>query len=69
MLQNPGPPPNHKATEIGVYISMMQDQRQVSIYVQGHAPLVSTPLEAEALALCMAANVAQSLNIVTQLPH
>ena len=42
---------------------MTQNQQQRSIYVQGHAALVSTPLEAEALALSMAAKVTRCLNL------
>uniref|UniRef100_A0A8R7UVC7 Reverse transcriptase zinc-binding domain-containing protein n=1 Tax=Triticum urartu TaxID=4572 RepID=A0A8R7UVC7_TRIUA len=51
------------ATGVGIYISLPHDQKEVSVQIQASTSITSTPLQAEAFALLLAAKVAKCLNI------
>ncbi|XBH90806.1 hypothetical protein VPH35_082361 [Triticum aestivum] len=51
------------AIDVGVYISMPFNQKEINVQVQASTSPTSTPLQAEALALSFAAHLASQLNI------
>lgn len=60
----PGLSQGSVATGIGTYLSLAQDQFEVNVQVQASAPVTSSPLLAEALALSFVAHLANRLNIL-----
>lgn len=60
----PGLMQGTSATGIGVYIAWPQLQFEINVQVQASAPLTESPLQAEALALSLAAQLALKLNIL-----
>lgn len=59
----PGLPQGAAATGIGVYLSLPQDQMEVNVQIQASTIITNSPLQAEALALLLAAQVAKRLCI------
>lgn len=59
----PGLPSGGFATGIGVFLKFLQDQKNVQIQIQASAPASTSPLQAEALALLLAAKVSQLLQV------
>lgn len=59
----PGLPQGSAATGVGVYLSLPQDPMEVNVQIQASTVTTDTPLQAEALALLLAAQVAKRLNI------
>ena len=50
-------------TGIGVFLNFLQDNRSIQVQIQASAPLTSSPLQAEAQALLLAAKAAQILQV------
>nr|XP_020200447.1 uncharacterized protein LOC109786279 [Aegilops tauschii subsp. strangulata] len=59
----PGLPQGAAATGIGVYLSLPQDHMEVNVQIQASATITNSPLQDEALALLLAAQVAKRLCI------
>ena len=59
----PGLTQGSVATGIGIYLSLPQDQLEVNVQIQASTVITDTPLQAEALALLLAARVAKQLCI------
>ena len=51
------------ATGIGVFLNFLQDNRSIQVQIQASAPLTSSPIQAEAQALLLAAKAAQILQV------
>lgn len=60
----PGLSNGSAATGIGVFLNFLQDNRSIQVQIQASAPLTSSPLQAEAQALLLAAKATQLLQIV-----
>lgn len=51
------------ATGVGVFLNFFQGQTEVNVQIQASAPITNSPLQAEALALLLAAQVSNRLRI------
>ena len=58
----PGLPNGSVATGIGVFLKFVQGHKNVDVQVQASAPTTTSPIQAEALALLLAAKITQLLN-------
>ena len=52
-----------RATGIGVFLNFLQDQKDVQVQIQASAPITQSSLQAEALALLLAAKVTRILKV------
>lgn len=59
----PGLPQGAAATGVGVFLCFFQDQVEVNVQIQASTSITNSPLQAEALALLFAAQVAKRLQI------
>ena len=57
MTWKPGLPQGDVATGVGIYISLPSEQGEINIQIQASASSISTPLQAESIALVSAANI------------